>query len=147
MPWSIKILYNCIKKNQLQVDQHCGGLNSFGPIDSCVWVLGNDTIRRRVLVGIGVAWEEVCHCGLGFEVLCLSSAQGGKEAASCLPNSPLLQHHVCLQAAMLPAMKIMDWSSEPVSQPQLNAVLYKWLALVMVLIHSSKTLRQSVYLK
>jgi hypothetical protein len=33
----------------------------------------------------------------------------------------LLQHHVCLDATMM----IMDWTSEPVNQPQLNVVLYK----------------------
>jgi len=27
------------------------------------------------------------------------------------------QHHVCLDAAMLPATVIMDWTSETVSQP------------------------------
>jgi hypothetical protein len=37
----------------------------------------------------------------------------------------LLQHHVSLDTAMLPAMMIMDWTSEPVSQPPLNVVLYK----------------------
>ena len=30
---------------------------------------------------------------------------------------PRLQHHVCLGTAMLPAMMIMDWTSETVSQP------------------------------
>jgi hypothetical protein len=36
-----------------------------------------------------------------------------------------VQHHLCLQAAMLPALRIMDWTSETVSQPQLNVFLYK----------------------
>jgi hypothetical protein len=35
---------------------------------------------------------------------------------------------------------IMDWTSEPVSQPQLNVVLSR-VALVMVSAHSHKTLR------
>ena len=35
----------------------------------------------------------------------------------------------------------MDWTSEPVSQPQLYVVLIR-VALVMVSVHSSKTLRQ-----
>jgi hypothetical protein len=34
---------------------------------------------------------------------------------------------------------IMDWNSGPVSQPQLNVVLIT-AALVMVFVHSSKTL-------
>jgi hypothetical protein len=50
---------------------------------------------------------------------------------SCLPlkqdeNSQLLlQYHICLDGAMLPAMMIMDQSSKPVRQPQLNLVPYK----------------------
>ena len=40
---------------------------------------------------------------------------------------------------MLPTITIMDWTSDPVSQPQLNVVLIK-LTLVMVSVHSSKTL-------
>ena len=44
---------------------------------------------------------------------------------------------------MFPALMIMDCKdSEPVSQPQLNVVIYK-NCLVMVSVHSSKTLRQS----
>ena len=38
----------------------------------------------------------------------------------------------------VPALMIMDWTSEPVSQPQLNVVLIR-LALVMVSVHSTKT--------
>jgi hypothetical protein len=37
----------------------------------------------------------------------------------------LLQHHVCLHAAMLPAMMIVDWTSETVSQIQLSVFSYK----------------------
>jgi hypothetical protein len=37
---------------------------------------------------------------------------------------------------------IMDWTSEPVSQPQLNVVLIR-VALVMVSVHSSKALRKT----
>jgi hypothetical protein len=33
-------------------------------------------------------------------------------------NSWLLQHHVSLHMTVLPAMSIMDWISESVSQPQ-----------------------------
>ena len=46
---------------------HCGGLNRLGPrrfmyLDA--WPTGTDTIRRCVLVGIGVAlMEEVLDCG------------------------------------------------------------------------------------
>jgi hypothetical protein len=34
-------------------------------------------------------------------------------------------HQVCLDIAMLPAIMIMDWTFQTVSQPQLNVVLYK----------------------
>jgi hypothetical protein len=37
---------------------------------------------------------------------------------------------------------IMDWTSEPVSQPQWNVVLIR-VALVIVSVHSSKTLRHT----
>jgi hypothetical protein len=37
---------------------------------------------------------------------------------------------------------IMDWTSEPVSQPQLNVILIR-VALVMVSVHSSKTLTKT----
>jgi hypothetical protein len=36
-----------------------------------------------------------------------------------------LQHHVSLDAAMLPNMMIIDWNSETVSQAQLDVCLYK----------------------
>jgi hypothetical protein len=46
---------------------------------------------------------------------------------------------------MVPALVIMDCTSEPVSQPQLDVVLIR-VALVMVSVHSSKTLTGTVYL-
>ena len=36
----------------------------------------------------------------------------------------LFQHCVYLHAAMLPTMVILEYTSEPVSQPYLNAFLY-----------------------
>jgi hypothetical protein len=50
----------------------------------------------------------------------------------------LLLHHACLDAA-ISALMIMDSTSEPVSQSQLNVVLIK-VALVMISVHSRKTL-------
>ena len=41
-----------------------------------------------------------------------------------------------------PALMIMDLTSEPVSQPELNVVLIR-VALVMVSVHSSKTLTKT----
>jgi hypothetical protein len=49
----------------------------------------------------------------------------------------LLQHHVCLDTAMLPSMMRMT-----VSQLQLN-VFFIRVALEMVSLHSNKNLRQS----
>jgi hypothetical protein len=34
-------------------------------------------------------------------------------------------HHICLPVVMPPAMMVMDWTSETVSQPEVNVVLYK----------------------
>ena len=49
---------------------------------------------------------------------------------------------------MLPCSRLDDnelnFSSEPVSQPQLNIVLIR-LALVVVSVHSSKTLTKTIY--
>jgi hypothetical protein len=42
-----------------------------------------------------------------------------------------------------PTLMIMDLTSEPVSQPQLNVVFIR-LALVMVSVHSNKTLTKTV---
>ena len=58
-------------------------------------------------------------------------------------NSQLCLHHACLDAAMLPTLMIMNGTYETVSQPQLNVVLIR-VALVMVSVHSSKTLRQKL---
>ena len=57
-----------------------------------------------------------------------------------IQNSQVPLHHVCLDTAMPPYMVVMDSTSEPVSQPQLNVVLIR-VALVMVSLHSNKTLR------
>lgn len=47
----------------------------------------------------------------------------------------LLQHHVCLDAAMLPTMIIMDKTSETVSQSQLNVSLIRvvlvWISVIL----------------
>jgi hypothetical protein len=44
----------------------CVGLNRFGPhgfICLNAWPIGSGTIRRKVLVRVGVVLlEEVCHC-------------------------------------------------------------------------------------
>jgi hypothetical protein len=58
-----------------------------------------------------------------------------------MENSELLQHHVCLHATILPAMlMIMDSTTESLSKPQQNAFFVR-VAMVMVSLHSNKTLR------
>ena len=50
----------------------CDGLNRNGPyrlVCLNAWPIKNSTIRRCNLVGVSLAFlEEVCHCGVGFEV-------------------------------------------------------------------------------
>jgi hypothetical protein len=92
---------------------YCGSLDMFD--------LVSGTFRRCNLVEGGVALlEEVCHFGGGLwnpSPTCLKSR--------CRLLKRLLQEHICLGAVMLPTLMIMDWTSEPVSRPQLNVCLYK----------------------
>ena len=96
------------------------GLNILGP--------GNGTNRRSSLVGEGVAlMEEVCLCGSGFwDPLssCLRTVYSWlplyEDAKLSVSPMPWL-----LECSMLPTLMIMDLSPEPVSQSQLNAILYK----------------------
>ena len=96
------------------------------------WPPRNGTFRRCGLVGIGVdLLEEMCHCGgrggSSFEV---SNAQARPKVQAPPPLGPILllpslfpsflladldvelsatsQVHVCLHAAMIPTMSIMD---------------------------------------
>jgi hypothetical protein len=84
---------------------------------------------RCVTVGMGfktltlAAWKPVFHLQASDEDVELSAPP-----MPCLPG--------CCHA---PALMIMDWTSEPVSQPQLGFVLYK-TCLGMVSAHSSKAL-------
>jgi hypothetical protein len=83
-----------------------GGLNMLGPESGTIWWCS--------LVRIGVALlEEACHY-VGSEVLHSNSTQRGRELFPSflwikMQNSQLLlQYHVCLEVAILPAMMIMD---------------------------------------
>jgi hypothetical protein len=88
------------------------------------------TIWRCGLVRIGLALlEEVCHCGCGlYDPLprCLHRQQS---SPSCLwtrgrtsaPPLPCLPRQCCHASAI----RIMDWTSDSVSKPKLNIVLYK----------------------
>ena len=66
------------------------------------------TIRVYALVGVGVALEEMCPCGGGYPPSCLEDS--GLPASFRTRHRTLLlpQHHACLDAAMLPALMIMD---------------------------------------
>jgi hypothetical protein len=81
------------------------------------------TIRRCGLVDVGVLWEEVCHVDT---LKYVSMFKCHPEWNSCpfpttcretilfcclqikMQKSWVFQHHVCLDAAMLPAMMIKD---------------------------------------
>ena len=119
----------------------CGGLNRFDRL-MCLnaWPMRRGTIRRCGLVEVYVVLLGiVCHCIGGlWGLLCSGFAQCGVQFPGCLwkavsfcylqikmSNCQFLQHRVCLKAAMLPTMTIMDWTSETVNQPQLYAFLYR----------------------
>ena len=107
--------------------QHCGGLNMLGP-------------HWMVLLGGMALLEEVCHCGVGFGGLLLYSdsihcqrelslAAWKTLSSDCHRirmqiSQLLLQHSVCLHTAMLPAIMIMDETSETVNKSPLNACFY-----------------------
>lgn len=57
-------------------------------------------------------------------------------------NSCLVQHQVCLHAAILSAMTVMNQTSETVRQPQWNVP--SWVAVVMVSPHSNEPLTKTL---
>ena len=100
--------------------------------------LGSGTIWRCGLVGVGVspwvyknlilaAWKPVFCWQPSDEDVGLSAPP-----APCLPG--------CCHVLSL---MILDWTSEPVNQPQLNVVLIR-VASVVVSVHSSKNLTKSL---
>jgi hypothetical protein len=110
--------------------KYCGGLNMLDPRSS--------TIRRCGLVGGSVtlwgwAMRDLPPSRLEasffffFFPFCLQNK---------ILNSQLPLHHDWLDASMLSTLMIMDWTSEPISQPQLHIVFIR-VALVMVSFHSS----------
>jgi hypothetical protein len=84
--------------------------------------------QRMALLGGLALLEKVCLCGVGFEkpsFYLFGSQSSPASLQNKMWNFQQLQHHVCLDAAMLSTMMIKNRTSEPVSQPQLNVVLYK----------------------
>lgn len=55
----------------------------------------------------------------------------------------LLQHHVCLHATMLPALMIMDSTSETLTMHQLNVFFIK-VALIMVSLHRNRMVTKAM---
>ena len=127
-----------LKSTELHaVKDHCDGLYILGP--------GSVTIWRCGLVGIGVTWLEwVCHCGCEYKILTLVAWKSvfhyqplDENIELSAPPAPCLP-----RCCHVPTLMIMDWTSEPISRPQLNVVLLR-VALVMVSVHSSKTLTET----
>jgi len=116
----------CMKYNLIMLS--CGGLNRYGlhrPMCLNVCPTRCNTIKRCDLTEVCVVLlEEVCYCG---DELCgLIYAQAVSHCLSIkMQSSQLSQHHVCLDEVMCPAMTIMNYTSETVSQPQLNVFWYK----------------------
>ena len=82
---------------------------------------------RCGLNGGGVALlQKVCSCADDRFLLAVCRRQSSPSSLQIkMKNSQLLQHHVCLHAAMLPAMMIMDRTSETVRPSQLSIFFYK----------------------
>ena len=134
MPYESRVSFFCTWGNLRQLKKKwalilcvfllsaCGGLNMLGP--------GSSTLRRHGLVAVGVVLLEVWPWWWplwGWALRPSSKQPGSHSSPSCfqMKNSQLLLKHACLDAAILSALMIMDWVSEPVSQPQLNVVFIR----------------------
>ena len=96
--------------------------------DSCI-CLGKGVVLLR---GVDLL-KSVCHCGFCLKTLILAAWKSvfhwqpsDEDVELSAPPVPCLSG--CFHS---PALMIMDWTSEPINQPQLNVVLVR-LALVMV---------------
>ena len=112
----------------------CGGLHMFYP--------GIGTVRKCGLVEwLWSCWSRCITVGVGFTTLILAS---WKPVSSCRWRWRTLSFSCTIPGCChVPNLMIMDWTSEPVSQPQLNVVLLR-VALVMVSAYSIKTVRQCI---
>lgn len=114
----------------------CGGWKMLGP-----WEVS--------LLGGVALLEKACHCGGGalrshiYAEVCpvwcspFSWLPLDQDVELSDPPAPCLPR--CCHAL---TMMIMDWTSETVSQPQLNVVLIR-VALVKVCLHSNRTLTKT----
>ena len=108
----------CINKckTQNQTKEQCGGLNRYGPCRlMCLgaWPTGSGTIKRCGLVlleQVWPCWRKFLILEVGFEVVYAQAMLSHTVSPCCLwiKSWLLLQHHVCLDAAMFPTMIIMN---------------------------------------
>jgi hypothetical protein len=101
--------------------------------------------REWYYLEVWPCWGMYVTVGMGFKTLVLAA---WKPVFSCLPSEQDIEisapSEPCLHGHYhAPALMIMDWTSEPVSQVQLNAILLR-VALVIVFVHSSKTLTKTI---
>lgn len=121
----------------------CVGLSRFGCHRFMCFRTG--PWRVALLGGVACCWSRcclversmsLCRQALSSPMLKLHTvwnqnlllAACGKRSPSAASrsrqNSWFLQHHLCLEIAMLP-LRVMNWTSETVNQPQLNVLLCK----------------------
>jgi len=109
-----------------------------------VWWFVYAWSREWYYLEVWPCWSRCVTVGMGFKTLLLAvwnrvfhyqpsdkDVDPSVLPALCLPG--------CCHAL---ALVITDWTSEPVSQPQLNIVLIR-LPLVMVTVHSCKTVTKT----
>ena len=89
---------------------------------------GSGTIWRCGLIGVGVpCWRKCVTVGVGFKTFLLAACKTvlsylplDQDVELLVPSMPCL--NLCCHVS---AFMIMYWTSEPISQPQLNVVLLK----------------------
>jgi hypothetical protein len=113
-------LFHIIPNHYLQ---YCGALNRYGPHKWMYWILGPIV----ALLGGVALLEEVRHWG-GFEVSYSQAVPSVAHSLLLLPVDWDVELSAppapCLPGCChVPAKKIMDWTSEPIRQPQLNVFL------------------------
>jgi hypothetical protein len=105
---------------------YCSGLNMIGPWEAAL--LGGVALLEEVIPCWGGLWGPSAQAPLREgETLLLAPCRKQSYSASSDEDQELslLQHHVCLYVDVSPIMVMMDWTSETISQAQLNVFLYK----------------------
>jgi hypothetical protein len=98
---------------------------------------------------VWLCWSRCGLCRVGVSLWVWASRPSSYRPDSQSSSSNLIDVELspppvpCLpRCYLVPALIIMDWTSEPVSQSQLNVVLSR-AVLVLVSVHSSKTLTRT----